>query len=86
MSLTRLSETPRGVRTSEGDVADKWIQQADIKKGALTAQAKHAKMGVQAFAKKHQHDAGVTGKRARLALTFAGLKRHNPHMAQIRHT
>lgn len=48
----------------------KWIQKADIKKGALTEQAKAAGMGVHEFAQEHKGDSGTTGKRARLALTF----------------
>lgn len=65
-------------------MAKQWMQNLHLKKGALTAQAGNAKMSVPAFAEQHQHDAGVTGKRARLALIFKGLKRHNPHMAQTR--
>ena len=36
--------------------------------GALTRKAKAAHMGVQAFARKHKHDKGLTGKQARFAL------------------
>lgn len=48
----------------------KWIQKADLKKGAFTAQADKAGKGVHEFAEEHKGDSGTTGKRARLALTF----------------
>ena len=51
-------------------MAKKFIQKMHLKKGALTAQAKAAGEGVQEFAQAHKHDKGVTGKRARLAITF----------------
>lgn len=38
--------------------------------GAATAAAKREGLSVQAWAMKHRNDSGVTGKRARLALTF----------------
>lgn len=66
-------------------MAKQWIQQMHLKKGTLTKQANKAHMGVQAFAHEHASDPGVTGKRSRLAITFAGLKRHNPKMLQTRH-
>lgn len=62
-------------------MAGKWIQKAVGKPGALRAQAKRAgamtkagtirKSWLQAQAKK----GGVTGKRARLALTLAKLRK-----------
>ena len=37
--------------------------------GALTKKAKAAHMGVQAYARKHKNDKGLTGKQSRFALT-----------------
>lgn len=44
--------------------------------GALRAAAKRAGMSTSAYAHKHAHDKGKTGKRARLALTFAKMRKH----------
>lgn len=43
--------------------------------GATTAAAKAEGLTVHAWAIKHQHDPGVIGKRARLALTFESMAR-----------
>jgi hypothetical protein len=51
-------------------MAKRWIQSAVKHPGAATRAAKREGLGVQAWARKHRHDKGVTGKRARLALTF----------------
>ena len=51
--------------------ARKWIAGAVSHPGAETAAATRAGMGVQEYAHKHAGDAGVAGKRARLAITFA---------------
>ena len=56
-------------------MAEKWIQKMHLKKGALTASAKKADETPMQFASEHKHDKGVTGKRARLALVFRGLKK-----------
>ena len=48
----------------------RWIQKANIKRGALTAKAKAAGMSVRAYAQAHKSDKGVTGRQARLALTL----------------
>jgi hypothetical protein len=53
----------------------KWIQKANLKKGALTRKAIKAGLGVQQYARKHSGDSGVTGKQARLALTFAKMSK-----------
>jgi hypothetical protein len=50
----------------------KWIAGAIKHPGALTASAKKAGMSPMAFASKHEHDSGTTGRRARLALTLRG--------------
>jgi hypothetical protein len=42
--------------------------------GAATAAAKAEGLTVHQWAVKHQHDAGTTGRRARLALTLAQLR------------
>ena len=52
-----------------------WIAGAIKKPGAETAAAKRAGMGVQAYAHKHAHDSGKAGKRARLAITLANLRK-----------
>ena len=52
-----------------------WIAGAIKKPGAETAAAKRAGMGVQAYAHKHAHDPGKAGKRARLAITLANLRK-----------
>ncbi len=56
-------------------MAKNWIKGAVKRPGALTAKAKAAGMSTQAYAKKHQHDSGRTGKQARLARTFAKMRR-----------
>jgi hypothetical protein len=57
----------------------RWIQGAKLKKGAFTAQAKKAGMGVQAFARKVTANPGryspTTVRRARLAQTFKRMGR-----------
>ena len=50
-----------------------FIQGAIKHPGALTAQAQHAGESPMEFARKHAHDPGTTGKRARLALTLRKL-------------
>lgn len=52
----------------------KWIQKADIKKGAFTKKADAAGEGVHAYAEKKKEAPGKTGKQARLALTFEGMR------------
>ena len=57
-------------------MAKHWIQSAIHKKGALRSAASHAGMSTMAYARKHEHDSGKTGRRARLALTLSHLRRH----------
>lgn len=45
-----------------------FIKGAIKRPGALTAKARAAGMSVDAFARKHQHDKGVTGDEARMYL------------------
>lgn len=52
-----------------------WISGAIKHRGALTAQAKKAGMSPMAFARKEQGAGGVTGRRARLALTLGKIRR-----------
>lgn len=54
---------------------EKWIQKAIQKKGSLTASAKKAGMSPMAFARKKQGAKGLTGKRARLAVTLSKLRK-----------
>lgn len=54
-------------------MAKHWIAGAIKHKGALTRSAKAAGESPMAFAEKHKHDSGTTGRRARLALTLRGL-------------
>lgn len=56
-------------------MAKKWIAGAIKHKGALTAQAARAGMSPMAFARKHQHDSGTTGRRARLAITLSHMRK-----------
>lgn len=53
----------------------KWIQGAIKHEGALTRAAKRADMGTMEFARARQHSGGVTGRRARLAITLSRLRR-----------
>lgn len=53
----------------------KWISKAIKHPGALTAQAKAAGKSPMAFAEEHKGDSGVTGKRARLALTLRKMRK-----------
>lgn len=62
-------------------MAGNFIQGAVKHPGAATAAAKAEGLTVRAWAEKHQHDQGVTGKRARLALTLEGISR-KPSLAQ----
>lgn len=48
----------------------KWISGAIKHPGALKRKAKAAGMSTQAFAQKHKHDKGQTGRQARLAITL----------------
>jgi hypothetical protein len=56
-------------------MAGNFIQSAVKHPGAATAAAKAEGLTVRAWAEKHQHDPGVTGQRARLALTLEGISR-----------
>lgn len=51
----------------------KWIQGADIKKGAFTAKADRAGKSVHEYAEEKKGASGTLGKQARLALTFEGM-------------
>lgn len=55
--------------------ANKWIQRADIKKGAFTAKANKAGKSVGAFAQEKKSAPGTLGKQARLAITLKGLNK-----------
>jgi len=62
------------------DGGEKWIQKAIKHPGALTKKAQSAGMSTSAFAKKHAHDSGTTGKQARLAQTLS--KMHHQDMEE----
>lgn len=47
-----------------------WIKGSIKHKGAATRAAKEEGLSVPEWAEKHKHDSGVTGERAREALTF----------------
>lgn len=55
----------------------KWISTAIKHHGAFRAAAKNAGMSTEAFAQKKQNAPGVTGQRARLALTLMSLHKHD---------
>lgn len=52
-----------------------WIAGAIKHPGALTKSAKKAGESPMEFAREHEHSSGVTGKRARLALTLSKLRK-----------
>jgi hypothetical protein len=52
----------------------KWIEHADLDKGALTKKAKSAGMGTQSFSKKNDSSPGKLGKQSRLAETLSKLR------------
>lgn len=56
-------------------MAKHWIAGAIKHPGALTKQADKAGESPMTFAAKHQHDAGKTGQRSRLAMVLKGLKK-----------
>ena len=60
-------------------MANKWIQKAELKKGAFSAKAKRAGMSVQAYASKvtaKKSQASATTKRQGvLAKTFANMRK-----------
>lgn len=56
-------------------MAKDWIKGAVKRPGALKAKAKAAGESTMEFAKKHAGDSGRTGKQARLAETFAKMRK-----------
>lgn len=54
---------------------ENFIQSAIKHPGAATAAAKAEGLTVPEWAQKHKNDPGVTGRRARLALTLEGMGR-----------
>lgn len=59
-----------------------WIGKAIEHPGALTKQAKKVGESPMEFAAAHEDSPGVTGKRARLAETLAGLREKKKTAAQ----
>ena len=68
---TRADKKARGGATEP----KKWMQDLDIKKGAMTTAAKREGVSNAKYEQEHKHDSGKAGKRARLALTF----KHSKH-------
>lgn len=54
----------------------KWIKGAIKHPGAMTEAAKREGVSNSAYEHEHEHDSGVAGKRARLALTLKGTHHH----------
>jgi hypothetical protein len=54
-------------------MAKNWISGAIHHPGALKRKAAKAGMTTAAYAAKHKHDPGTTGKQARLAITLRGM-------------
>jgi len=52
-----------------------WIEHANLNKGSFTKKAKKAGESVASFAKKEKNKGGVVGKQARLAQTFAKMRK-----------
>ena len=52
----------------------KWIEHANLNKGALSTKAKKAGMGTQSFAAKNAGSPGKLGKQSRLAETLSKLR------------
>lgn len=65
-------------------MAKNWIKGAIKHPGAFTKQAEAAGKTVHQYAVEHQHDSGVTGRRARLALTLEGVS-HSHHETAVVH-
>lgn len=60
-----------------GEMAAKtdWIKNAVRHPGVFSAAAKRAGKTTHEYAEEHKNDKGILGRRARLALTLAGLRR-----------
>lgn len=56
-------------------MAKNWIAGAIKHPGAERAAAARAGMSTQAYMRKHQHDSGKSGQRARLGLTLTRMHR-----------
>jgi hypothetical protein len=56
---------------ASGGGTGNWMKGAVKHPGALRTAAHRAGMSTSEYAQAHKNDSGVTGRRARLALTFA---------------
>lgn len=56
-------------------MAKNWIRGAIKHPGAERTAAARAGMSTQAYMRKHQHDPGTAGRRARLGLTLSRMHR-----------
>ena len=74
MPKSPFSQAGKGDAYAAGGSAN-WMKGAVKHKGALRQAAHRAGMSTSEFAEKHKNDAGVTGRRARLAMTF---KKYRP--------
>ena len=53
----------------------KFIQKAIKHKGSMTAAAKREGVSNSEYEQEHKHDSGLSGERARLAITLSKLRR-----------
>lgn len=58
----------------------KWVQKADLDKGAFTSKAKRAGKTVATYAHEKANAPGKLGKQARLAETFEGMAKKRKKM------
>lgn len=61
-------------RSSSVAKKKRWIQKAHLKEGAFTKKAEAAGESVREYAAKEKDAPGKTGKQARLAQTFEGMR------------
>lgn len=81
ISATPRLDRPRavgkayGATFAKGGAAKHWIQGAVKHPGAFTRSADEAGKSVHEYAEEHKGSSGTLGKRARLALTFEGMRK-----------
>lgn len=78
--MTRLTLTDMASRTMAEEKKSKWIKGAvkPSHKGRFKAKAERAGMSTAAYAAKEKDAPGALGKEARLAQTFAGMRKKSP--------
>ena len=72
---SRMVASSATLSLKEVHMPKKWIQGADLKKGAFTQKAEKAGKSVPEYAKEKSGAKGVLGKEARLAQTFEKMKK-----------